>query len=61
MIQNKCKYCQTEYNTSEFHNTRLCYEYYYFMVCDKIDRLKDILLDFYNLEEELRLNPEPIP
>jgi hypothetical protein len=31
------------------------------MVCDKIDRLKDILLDFYNLEEELRLNPEPIP
>jgi hypothetical protein len=57
---NRCKYCLTEYNQTECHNTRLCYEYSYFIVCEKIDTLKDILLDLYNLEETLRLYPEPI-
>jgi len=56
---NECKYCRITYNPNEFHNTRLCYEYCYFIVCEKIDTLKDILLDLYNLEETLRLYPEP--
>jgi len=60
MIQNKCMHCLAYYNQNEFHNTRLCYEYNYFLVCEKIDMLKDILLDLYNLEEQLRLHPEPL-
>jgi len=56
----ECKYCRIKYNPNEFHNTRLCYEYCYFIVCEKIDTLKDILLDLYDLEETLRLYPEPL-
>jgi len=52
----QCKYCLTEYANN--HNIRLCYEYQYFIVCEKIDDLKDLLTKLYDLEENLRLHPE---
>ena len=55
---NECKYCRIKYNPNEFHNTRLCYEFCYFMVCSSIDDIKKILMKEYNNYENLMLPHE---
>jgi len=43
----ECKYCRIEYNPNEFHNTRKCYEFKYFVVESLIeDNIKKLRKNF---------------